>query len=1325
MKNANYSCVFQKKAVSLSQIWRKMKKHILLILFLCWTLAASAVDKSYYNSLDGKSGTALREALTELLYTKHTTFVSYNWDFPYDYDNEGNMLDIYSSCGYNSHNNYPTSYKCCCDAVNREHVVCQSSFGGSANNGKVPQYSDRHHLYPVDGRANGHRSDLPFGECSGGKHGSCSSSSTIIPSEGTSTCANHEYGRSGASTFSVALPSGGGSVYEVGDEYKGDIARAILYMVVRYADKAHCRLPDGAKNATATLKTQNDYPVTAWANTTRDKVGQMFSSSLNTNYGLSEYGKLLLLKWHRQDPVSAKEMERNNGVEEVQGNRNPFVDYPCLVEYLWGEHAEDPLPLAELVGSFQDGFSGEGCTSTGNTPSIFRPTGTIGFGTTSTGVPIQKSVTVQGTNLTGTIYLSVTGTNASYFSLSQASMSQNVANSGKAITINYTPAATGEHTATLHITGGGLSEAYDVPLTGSCCNPYSVTLYRNGQPEVINACGTYNLPAANTEEDACDGWTFSGWSTSQIAETTTTPSFTTSVNAEATLYAVYEHTTGNVTDTTLTMKEYAAISGSFGSFTFAAVKNNGSTAPTYNSTNKDARLYAKGTLTISNSQTMTQIVFNLSTQGKKRLAPITASTGAIVTQDSLDTEVTWTGSANSVSFTVGDKADYGSDGSTEAGQLCFSSVTITRTTGSTTYKSIPCPMQPISFAHEAGIAEGGQYFVSVAAAIAGTTVLLLAEPDDGYTFGAWDVYKMGEPGTKVDVTNNQFTMPAYGVTISATFNEIPTFTATWYANGNVFATQNGLYDEATPDLPNNPADCSSNRIFMGWTAQSNYKHATEQPADLFTTTAPAIDGANVTFYAVYADTTKTPGPGSSSYNRINSVGSLTNGEYLIVYEAGNLIFNGGLATLDVASNTITGLTITNHTIASSTRVDTATFTITAVTGGYTICAAKGLYIGQNANDNGLGTNANSATYTNSIGFTGDSVDIYGSKNAYLRYNSTAGQLRFRYYKLTSYQNQQPIQLYKKVTTPGALVTTYSNYSLHCSEATYTATFMAKGNEHATRSGHTDEEMTAVSEPEGCNNYAFVGWSTTQYAADNTTTPNLNYTGRVPGANTTYYAVYSNAGSVAKIDDYQRITQLSELTTGNYVIVAENDSLCALSTTIKDTYYLAGVKVVPVAEIISNPAASIIWYITVNGNMAKLYNEASAGYLYAEQNGKYCNILVGNNLLNNSFTYGVSDNKWTFTSVTYPTQVLEYYTGATRWAFYKSPDAPIYLYKQKPDPNADVFYTTSPSCSVTPTGIEQNGQEPKSTCQKLIKDGTLYIIRGDKVYNLQGQELRKN
>lgn len=111
-------------------------------------------------------------------------------------------------------------------------------------------------------------------------------------------------------------------------------------------------------------------------------------------------------------------------------------------------------------------------------------------------------------------------------------------------------------------------------------------------------------------------------------------------------------------------------------FTFSAAKNDGSTAPTYNANGKDVRLYAKGTFTISTSgDAMTMIVFNISTQGLKRLAPITASTGTIATQAEGDDKVTWTGSAKEVTFTVGDKSDYGTD-EDKAGQLDFTSIII-------------------------------------------------------------------------------------------------------------------------------------------------------------------------------------------------------------------------------------------------------------------------------------------------------------------------------------------------------------------------------------------------------------------------------------------------------------------------------------------------------------------------------------------------------------------------------------------------------------------------------------------------------------------------
>lgn len=116
-------------------------------------------------------------------------------------------------------------------------------------------------------------------------------------------------------------------------------------------------------------------------------------------------------------------------------------------------------------------------------------------------------------------------------------------------------------------------------------------------------------------------------------------------------------------------------------FTFTALKNNGATAPTQNGNSKDLRLYAKNSLEVQSNTTMTSMVFTVSKQGKKRLTDITPSTGTVT----IDTEawtVTWTGSASEVTFTVGDKATYGTDGKGKGGQFDVDNVTIT--TGAST-----------------------------------------------------------------------------------------------------------------------------------------------------------------------------------------------------------------------------------------------------------------------------------------------------------------------------------------------------------------------------------------------------------------------------------------------------------------------------------------------------------------------------------------------------------------------------------------------------------------------------------------------------------------
>ena len=119
------------------------------------------------------------------------------------------------------------------------------------------------------------------------------------------------------------------------------------------------------------------------------------------------------------------------------------------------------------------------------------------------------------------------------------------------------------------------------------------------------------------------------------------------------------------------------ISLTAGDYTITIDKVNGSTNPAVNASANDCRVYAKGTVTITTTgANMTSIVFNISNQGKKRLAPITANAGTVAKQTAGDATVTWSGSAKSVTFTVGEKAVYGSDGETKAGQLCFNSIEI-------------------------------------------------------------------------------------------------------------------------------------------------------------------------------------------------------------------------------------------------------------------------------------------------------------------------------------------------------------------------------------------------------------------------------------------------------------------------------------------------------------------------------------------------------------------------------------------------------------------------------------------------------------------------
>ena len=142
------------------------------------------------------------------------------------------------------------------------------------------------------------------------------------------------------------------------------------------------------------------------------------------------------------------------------------------------------------------------------------------------------------------------------------------------------------------------------------------------------------------------------------------------------------------------------------------------------------------------------------------------------------------------------------------------------------------------------------------------------------------------------------------------------------------------------------------------------------------------------------------------------------GDYLIGYKVSDTeayVFNSSLSTIDDTKNYVT-LPVINGKIKSSTTNDAYKFTISAVSGGYSIKSSSGYYIGQTSDTNGLAS-SDSSVYTNTIKFNADSsVDIISSGGAYLRYNATSGQTRFRYFKSATYTAQKAITLYKCVDT---------------------------------------------------------------------------------------------------------------------------------------------------------------------------------------------------------------------------------------------------------------------------------------------------------------------
>lgn len=306
-----------------------MKRTLLFILCCFFALAITAKTvtpaaslPAYYEDIQGKSGKSLFDAVQKVTKEGYTS-LGYDglWGAfkTTDKKSNGKVWDMYSDCSWTFGSDQCGSYSSECDCYNREHSIPKSWFGGSTSGPGC----DIFHLVPTDGKVNGMRSNYAFGEVSsasytydGAKKGSAKSI-TII---GGNTIAG----------YTGATISCSGTVFEPRDEYKGDFARGYMGSLLKWAGDQSFTTGDGAK---------------------------IFTTSFSTgSFGLTKYGVALLMKWHRQDPVSQKEVDRNNGIQQTQGNRNPFIDYPYLAEFIWGEKAGESINLNDLITSSDSRF---------------------------------------------------------------------------------------------------------------------------------------------------------------------------------------------------------------------------------------------------------------------------------------------------------------------------------------------------------------------------------------------------------------------------------------------------------------------------------------------------------------------------------------------------------------------------------------------------------------------------------------------------------------------------------------------------------------------------------------------------------------------------------------------------------------------------------------------------------------------------------------------------------------------------------------------------------------------------------------------------------
>jgi len=288
-----------------------MKKWILIWICLLPLFAAAQPPAGYYDSATGLTGLTLKTALYEII--NGHTIISYNnlYSAYVTTDNlpTNKVWDMYSvkadgTADYWYTNTSSSADQCGSysgegDCYNREHSTPASWFNDAS-----PMYSDLFNVYPTDGYVNNRRSNYPFGEV------------------GTATYTSSN----GSKVGPCSVTGYTGTVFEPIDSFKGDFARTYFYMATRY------------ENIVSSWPSYSTECAVAYAG--------------NGGLVFKPWYVTMLLSWCTLDPVSTKEIDRNNAVYALQNNRNPYIDHPEWILDIWGPCVGEDMSFQQQVSVF-------------------------------------------------------------------------------------------------------------------------------------------------------------------------------------------------------------------------------------------------------------------------------------------------------------------------------------------------------------------------------------------------------------------------------------------------------------------------------------------------------------------------------------------------------------------------------------------------------------------------------------------------------------------------------------------------------------------------------------------------------------------------------------------------------------------------------------------------------------------------------------------------------------------------------------------------------------------------------------------------------------